>query len=163
MRTTVREWWVGLSRRERAATLAAVVLALAALLFLLGIEPAWRTRARLASELPVLRAQAAQVEALRLEARRLKERVVRFESPEQLRGAAAKLLAERNLAGAALKPGEGDRLVLALRGVDAANCLGALKDVSSELPLRITAARITRVSVGTVDADVTLAPVEKTQ
>src|ERR671933_749952 len=122
MRNTVREWWVGLARRERVATLAAVVLALAALVFLLGIEPAWRTRARLASELPVLRAQAAQVEALRLEARRLKERVVR-----------------------------------ALRGVDAANCLGALKDMSSELPLRITAARITRVSVGTVDADVTLA------
>jgi len=163
MRNSVREWWVGLSRRERIATIAAVVLTLAALLFLLGIEPAWRTRARLATELPALRAQAAQVEALRLEARRLKERVVRFDNPEQLRNAAAKLLAERNLGAAALKPGEGERLVLALRGVDAANCLGALKDVSTELPLRITAARITRVSVGTVDADVTLAPVEKTQ
>jgi hypothetical protein len=31
MRNTVREWWVGLARRERVATLAAVVLALAAL------------------------------------------------------------------------------------------------------------------------------------
>jgi len=159
----LQQWWLGLSRRERMATFGASAFALAAALYLIAIEPAWRTRERLGAELPLLRAQAAEVEALRLEARRLKERTVRFENAEQLRAAAAKLLAERNLGAAVLQPGEGDRLVLTMRRVDAANCLAALKDVSSALPLRISTARITRVAAGMVDADVTLAPVGKWQ
>ena len=157
----LRQWWLGLARRERIGAAAAAAFALAAVLYLAALEPAWRTRERLAKELPLLRAQAAQVEALRLEARRLKERAVRFDSAEQLRAAAAKLLAERNLPPAALRPAEGESLVLALRRVDAANCLAALKDVSSALPLRISAARLTRVAPGLVDADVTLTPVGK--
>jgi general secretion pathway protein M len=155
----LQQWWLGLSRRERMATLAASAFALIAALYLVAVEPAWRTRARLGAELPVLRAQAAEVEALRLEARRLKQHAVRFENAGELRAAAAKLLAERNLGATVLRPGEGDRLVLAMRRVDAANCLAALKDVSSALPLRITTARITRVAAGMVDAEVTLAPV----
>jgi general secretion pathway protein M len=143
------------------ATAAAAALALAAALYLLAIEPAWRTRERLAKELPLLRAQAAQVEALRLEARRLKERTVRFDNAEELRAAATKLLVERNLPASALRPSEGDRLALTLRRVDAANCLAALKDVSTALPLRISAARLTRVAPGMVDAEVTLTPVGK--
>ena len=158
----LREWWLGLGRRERMGTAAAAALALAAALYLLAIEPAWRTRERLARELPLLRAQAAQVEALRLEARRLKEHAVRFDNAEQMRAAAAKLLAERNLPATALRP-EGERLVLTLRRVDAATCLAALTDVSSGLPLRISAARLTRVAPGLVDADVTLAPVANAQ
>jgi general secretion pathway protein M len=156
----LQQWWLGLSRRERMATLAASAFALIAALYLVALEPAWRTRARLGAELPVLRAQAAEVEALRLEARRLKQHAVRFENAGELRAAAAKLLAERNLA-ATLQAGDGERLVLAARRVDAANCLAALKDVSSALPLRIVAARITRVAAGMVDAEVTLAPVGK--
>lgn len=160
MRHALQQWWLGLSRRERMATLAASAFALIAALYLVAVEPAWRTRARLGAELPVLRAQAAEVEALRLEARRLKQHAVRFENAGELRAAAAKLLAERNLA-ATLQAGDGERLVLAARRVDAANCLAALKDVSSALPLRIVAARITRVAAGMVDAEVTLAPVGK--
>ena len=160
MRHALQQWWLGLSRRERMATLAASAFALLAALYLVALEPAWRTRARLGAELPVLRAQAAEVEALRLEARRLKQHAVRFENAGELRAAAAKLLAERNLA-ATLQAGDGERLVLAARRVDAANCLAALKDVSSALPLRIVAARITRVAAGMVDAEVTLAPVGK--
>lgn len=160
MRHALQQWWLGLSRRERMATLAASAFALIAALYLVALEPAWRTRARLGAELPVLRAQAAEVEALRLEARRLKQHAVRFENAGELRAAAAKLLAERNLA-ATLQAGDGERLVLAARRVDAANCLAALKDVSSALPLRIVAARITRVAAGMVDAEVTLAPVGK--
>ncbi|HYY62355.1 MAG TPA: type II secretion system protein GspM [Burkholderiales bacterium] len=160
MRHALQQWWLGLSRRERMATLAASAFALIAALYLVALEPAWRTRARLGAELPVLRAQAAEVEALGLEARRLKQHAVRFENAGELRAAAAKLLAERNLA-ATLQAGDGERLVLAARRVDAANCLAALKDVSSALPLRIVAARITRVAAGMVDAEVTLAPVGK--
>ena len=159
----LREWWLGLARRERIGAAAAAAFALAAALYLLALEPAWRTRERLAKELPLLRAQAAQVQALRLEARGLKERAVRFDNAGELRAAATKLLAERNVPPAALRPGEGERLVLTLRRVDAANCLAALQDVACALPLRITAARLTRVAPGMVDAEVTLAPVGNTQ
>jgi type II secretory pathway component PulM len=69
-------------------------------------------------------------------------------------------MAERNLPADALRAGEGDGMVLALHGVEAANCLGALKELSSELPLRISSARITRVATGMVDAEVTLVPVK---
>ena len=157
---TVRQWWLGLARRERIGTAAASAFVLAAILFLVAIEPAWRTRARLANELPRLRAEAAQIEALRLEARRLKERGLRFDNPQSLRAAATKLIAERNLPADALRSGEGDGMVLALRGVEASNCLAALKELSSELPLRISSARITRVSAGMVDAEVSLTPVK---
>lgn len=156
----LRQWWLGLSRRERMGTAGAAALVLAAILFLVAIEPAWRTRERLASDLPRLRAQAAQIEALRLEARRLKERGLRFDNPQSLRAAATKLIAERNLPADALRPGEGDGMVLALRSVEASNCLGALKELSSELPLRISSARITRIAAGMVDAEVTLMPVK---
>ena len=103
------------------------------------------------------------MQALRLEARGLKERAVRFDNAGELRAAAAKLLAERNVPPAAMRAGDGERLVLTLRRVDAANCLAALQDVASALPLRITAARLTRVAPGMVDAEVTLAPVGNAQ
>ena len=156
-------WWLGLSRRERLATALAATLALVATLYLVAIEPAWRTRERLAKELPALRAEAAQVDALRLEARRLKEGSVRVESPQDVQAAAARMLAERNLPASALRPADGDRLLIVLNRVDAANCLAALKEVSSELPVRVSAARITRVAPGLVDAEVTLTPVGRTQ
>lgn len=160
MISALRSWWLGLSRRERIAAASASAFALAAILFLVAIEPAWRTRERLADELPRLRAQVAQTEALRLEARRLKERGLRFDNPQSIRAAATKLIAERNLPAAALRPGEGDGMVLALRGVEASNCLAALKELSTELPLRISSARITRVAAGMVDAEITLMPVK---
>lgn len=160
MSAALRQWWLGLSRRERTATAVASAFAVAALIFLVAIEPAWRSRERLATELPRLRAQAAQIESLRLEARRLKERGVRFDNAQALRAAATKLMAARNLPADALRSGEGDGMVLALRGVEASNCLGALKELSSELPLRISSARITRVATGMVDAEVTLVPVQ---
>jgi type II secretory pathway component PulM len=156
----LRTWWLGLARRERIATASGSAFALAAIVFLVAIEPAWRTRERLANELPRLRAQAAQVEALRLEARRLKERGVRFDNPQSLRAAATKLIAARNLPADALRSGEGDGMVLALHSVEASNCLGVLKELSSELPLRISSARITRISAGMVDAEVSLMPVK---
>ena len=156
----LRAWWLGLARRERIATAAASAFALAAILFLVAFEPAWHTRERLANELPRLRAQVAQIEALRLEARRLKERGLRFDNPQSLRAAATKLIAERNLPADALRSGEVDGMVLALRGVEASNCLVALKELSSELPLRISSARITRISAGMVDAEITLVPVK---
>ena len=150
-------WWIGLSRRERIAVLSATTLVVLALVYLLGIEPAWRARTRLAAELPRLRAEAAELDQLGAEAGKLKLRTRTLESPEQTKAALTRLLAEKNITGAQVRE-EGDRLIVSAKRTEAAGWLAWLKDASNELPLRIAVARIARVGAGLVDAEVTLAP-----
>jgi type II secretory pathway component PulM len=152
----MKRWWTSLSLRERAAVLAAAGLVFMALLILVAIEPAWRTRARLTAELPRLQAEAAEVRALALEAKRLKGRALTVESPEQTRAAVARLLAEKRLEST-LREAEG-RLVYSVKRADAAAWVGWLNEVSSALPLRVTSAQVTRAGPGVVDAEVALAP-----
>ena len=152
----MKRWWTTLSLRERAAVLAAAGLVFMALLILVAIEPAWRTRARLTAELPRLQAEAAEVRALALEAKRLKSRALTVESPEQTRAAVARLLAEKRLEPT-LREAEG-RLVYSVKRADAAAWVGWLNEVSSALPLRVTSAQITRAGPGVVDVEVALAP-----
>ena len=154
----MKQWWIGLSRRERLATLAATALVAATLLYLLAMEPAWRTRARLAAELPRLRAEAVQVDALAAEAKKLRTRTRALESPAQTKAALEKLMAEKQLPTGALRE-EGERLMVSVRRVDAGAWLAWLKEASTELPLRIASARISRVGPGLVDAEVALTPV----
>jgi len=152
----MKRWWTSLSLRERAAVLAAAGLVFMALLILVAIEPAWRTRARLSAELPRLQAEAAEVRALALEAKRLKGRALTIESPEQTRAAVARLLAEKRLEST-LREAEG-RLVYSVKRADAAAWVGWLNEVSSALPLRVASAQVTRAGPGVVDAEVALAP-----
>ena len=154
----LREWWTGLSRRERIATAGAATLVVAAVLYLAAIEPAWRVRARLGAELPRLRAQAAEMDGLALEAKKLRTRAVTTDSPDQAKAALTRLAAEKNLASANVRDGEDQRLLVVVRKADAASTLALLKDASNELPLRISTARIARTAPGIVDADVTLTP-----
>jgi len=153
----MREWWVGLSRRERIAVLSAAALVVLAVVYLAGIEPAWRARSRLAADLPRLRAEAAELDQLAAEAATLKLRIRTLESPEQTRAALTRLLAEKGVAGAQLRD-EGERIVVSAKRTEVAGWLAWLKDASSQLPLRIAAARIARVGAGLVDAEVTLMP-----
>jgi len=154
----VKQWWIGLSRRERLAVIAASAVVAIAVLFLVAIEPAWRTRARLASELPRLRAETVEMDALAAEAKKLKVRTRSAEPPAQTKAALTKLLAERNIAINAIRE-EDERLVVSARRADAAAWLSWVQEASSELPLRVSAARMSRVAAGVVDAEVTLAPV----
>jgi general secretion pathway protein M len=155
----LHEWWTGLSRRERIATAMAATLVVLAALYLLAIEPAWRARARLAGELPRLRAQAAEMDALALEAKKLNSRALSVDSPAQVRAALVKLAVQKNLVSASVQDGENQRLLVAVRKADATSTLALLKEAATELPLRISAARISRSAPGIVDADVTLMPV----
>ena len=63
--------WQRLAPRERRLLSWAGAIAAIALVWTLGIEPAWQTVTRLGTGLPALRAQAAQVDALIAEARTL--------------------------------------------------------------------------------------------
>ena len=155
----MNQWWTGLSRRERIAVGTGAALVAVALLYLAAIEPAWRTRARLAAELPRLRADAVAVDALAAEAKKLGARARSPESPAQTKAALDKLLAERNIVGGTVRHGEDQRLIVSVRRADAAAWLAWLKEASSELPLRVSTARISRVAPGLVDAEVALAPV----
>lgn len=139
------------------AVAAAALLVGAALAYLLAVEPAWRTRVRLSAELPRLRAEAVQVDALAADAKKLRTRTRALESPAQTKAALEKLLAEKQLPAGALRE-DGERLVLSVKRVDAGAWLAWLKDASTELPLRIASARITRVAPGLVDAEVALSP-----
>ena len=153
----MREWWIGLSQRERIATALAAALVALTLLYLGGIEPAWRSRVRLGADLPRLRAEAAELDQLAAEASKLKLRTRTLESPEQTRSALTRFLAEKNVIGAQIRD-DGERFIVSAKRTDAAGWLVWLKDTTSELPLRITAAKMTRVGAGLVDAEVTLAP-----
>lgn len=157
MRAALRQWWIGLARRERAGVLAAALLVLAALCYLVAIEPAARTRARLAAGLPRLHAEAAEVRALALEAKRLKTRALAAESPEQTRAVLARLLAEKKITDNAMREAGGG-LVLTVKRADAAAWLAWLNEASSALPLRVSSARVARVAPGVVDAEVALTP-----
>jgi general secretion pathway protein M len=154
----LRQWWTGLSQRERMATSIGAALVLVVAVYLLALEPAWRARARLSAELPRLRAEAAEVDALALEAKRLRTRTLAVESPEQVKAALNRLLAEKQITGITMRDGEDRRVLLSARRVEAAAWLAWMKDVSSELPLRVASARISRTAAGVVDAEVTLAP-----
>jgi type II secretory pathway component PulM len=150
----MRRWWTSLSIRERTAVLAGGGLVFLVLLILVAIEPAWRTRARLTADLPRLQAEAAEVRALALEAKRLKSRALTVESPEQTRAAVTRLLAEKKI-DSSVREAEG-RLVFSVKRADAAAWVGLLSEVSSSLPLRVTSAQVARAGPGVVDAEVTL-------
>lgn len=152
----MRQWWNGLSRRERAATLVAALVAGLGALYLVALEPAWRTRERLGRALPELRAQALELDALAAEAKRLRTRVRGTASPAEARAGAQRLAAQHGIAASALREEGAGRLVLTVRRTDAARVLAWAKAVSTTLPLRVVAARMVRAGTGLVDADITL-------
>lgn len=158
MRTAIAQWWIGLSRRERLATVAATTLVVLALLYLAGIEPAWRTRERLRVALPQLRTQAAEVQALAAEAKKLGARARASQSSEQRQAALARLAAGKNLPAVPIREAGDQSLSLSLRRADAAAVLAWLKEASSEASLRIGSVRLARVGPGLVDVDVTFLP-----
>lgn len=155
----MRQWWNGLSRRERAATLVAALVAGLGALYLAAIEPAWRTRERLAQALPQLRAQAMELDSLAAEAKKLRARTPAVASAGEARAAAVRLAGQQGIPATALREEGAERLVLTARRADAARILGWVKAASTTLPLRVVAARIVRAGPGVVDADITLAAV----
>ena len=94
--------------------------------------------------------------ALALEAKRLRSRALTLESPEQTRAAVMRLLAEKKL-DPTVREADG-RLIYSVKRADAAAWVGWLNEISSALPLRVTAAQVSRAGPGVVDAEVTLTP-----
>lgn len=78
--------WGAMQVRERRLVLAGLGVGLVAILYLLAFEPAWLGRKRLLTDLPAMRSQLSQVEALAGEARQLSGQTAQpVETTQQLK------------------------------------------------------------------------------
>ena len=152
----MRAWWQGLSRRERIITAAGAALVAAVLLYLIAIEPAWKARARLAAELPKLRAQAAEMDALAQEAGRLKGAGVGAESAAAAKTALEQSAARGNLGAVRIALLDEQRLSANAKSVPAWQWLAWLEQTARESRLRIAHAKVSRTPTrAVVDGEAT--------
>ena len=152
----LREWWVGLGQRERAMTAGAATFALLVIGYLVAIEPAWKARARLDAELPRLRAQVAEIDALAQEAKGLTGRGEAADSASAARVALEQGLARANLGGTRVAVLDERRVTVNATGVPVTQWLTWTEEAARESRLRIAAVRITRTAVrAVVDAEAT--------
>jgi general secretion pathway protein M len=152
----LRAWWLGLGRRERVMTAAAGAFALLAILYLVALEPAWKARARLGTDLPRLREQAAEVDALAQEAKRLASRGVAADSAGAARVALEQGLARASLGGVRVAVLDERRLTVSATGVPVTQWLAWAEEAARESRLRIAVVRISRTPVrAVVDAEAT--------
>lgn len=151
--------WAGVSPRERRLVLLAASVLLLAVVFLVLIEPAWRGRAALRAELPLLRAQLATVQSLAQEAGTLAGRGA--SAPAS--AAQVRLALEKSAAAAGLGPAlqkielNGELIELRFRGVSHERWLNWLAGALPETRTRVIDLSLTREAApGVVSARVVL-------
>ena len=120
----LRTWWRTLADRERRLLSAAAALLIIGLVWLLAVQPAWRTLARAPEQLDTLDGQLQTMQRLATEAQQL--RSAPPVAPEQ--AAAAIQSATERLGDKAKLSLQGGRAVLTLTGVGT----GALRDWLAE-------------------------------
>jgi general secretion pathway protein M len=152
------QFWGERAPREKAALLAGAAVVLAAIVYLLLIEPAATGIARLERSLPATRAQAAKLEALLAEVKHLKSRPpVAILSPQETRAAVEKSLAAAGLKAARIVPLADGDLQLTFANVPYASWALWLAGVERELGGRAVA--VTANATGTpghVDVELAL-------
>jgi len=146
-------WWRGLARRERLMVLSAICVVAIGLLYTVAFEPAWKTRIRLAGDLPRLQEQLVQLEALRAEVRMLEHRSGGLQSRESLRAAAEQSLQRANLPAKAVEHGA-NAVLVSTRNVAAAKWFDWLESFAREARVQVVSTRIERASPGRVHARV---------
>ena len=154
MTAALRAWWQGLARRERTMVACAGALVAVALVYVMGIEPAWRTRARLGREIPQLQEQLVELEALRDEARVLRQKGIGSAAPgDSLQASLERSLARAGVAAKVRTDGERGVAVNAT-SVPAQSWFAWLEEFCRESRVRLVRARVTRAAAaGTVDAE----------
>jgi len=132
----------------------AAALVAVALLYVVGIEPAWRARARLGREIPQLQEQLAELEALRDEARVLRQKGIGSAAS----GGSLQTSLERSLARAGVVAklrADGERSVAVnVTSVPAQTWFAWLEEFCRESRVRVVRARVTRAgAAGAVDVE----------
>lgn len=152
----VRTRWLALARRERIAIASGAVLTMGALVYAVGIEPAWQTRARLLRELPRLQSELADLEALREQARGLKQQGYGAEERGSLQAAAQRSLGRDGIAGEVRAEGERGIAVRAA-GVPAQAWFAWVEGFARESRVRVLQMHVARGALaGMVDAEASL-------
>jgi general secretion pathway protein M len=152
----LRLWWQGLARRERWLVAAGCALALGGVVYVAAVEPAWKARARLASELPRLRAQALEMSALSGEARELRGRGAAAESAGAAQSAMERSLAAAGLGMARIVALDERRIAVSVKGAQATKWLGWLEETARESRMRVAVVQVARTAArGIVDAEAT--------
>ena len=120
----VQAWWQALANREKRLALLALAVVLLGLVWLLAVQPAWRTISRAPAEIDTLDAQLQNMQRLATEVQQL--RSAPPVTPDQ--AAAALKAATDRLGDKAKLALQGERAVLTLTGVGT----GALRDWLAE-------------------------------
>ncbi|ARP84159.1 hypothetical protein CAL12_27335 [Bordetella genomosp. 8] len=139
-------YWTRLSARERRLVRALACVIVAALLFLLALRPALRDIAQWQDELPLLRTQAAAIDALVQEAQALKREQGRRIAANDMEDALRASLARGGL-GTTPQVGkleDGKRWRIAVEGVAAAVLFDWLAHAPAQLHLRVTQVQLLR-------------------
>lgn len=151
-------WWATLAKRDRRMLAFAVAFLVLVLGWLVAFEPAWKGRATLATELPALRGELAQMEQLAIESRTLGQQVNQpIPSIAQLR---ARI--EQSLALAELTPSltqleaSGELIEARFRQAPFDKWLFWLEGAVRDTRLRVVDIALTRESAGVISGRVAL-------
>lgn len=151
-------FWNQRAPREKAVLIALAVVVLAAVLYLVLIEPAATGIKRLERGLPQTRSQAAQLDALLGEVKTLKARPqVATVSPTEARGAIDKSLAAAGLKAARIVPLSDGDLQITLSNVPFASWVVWLAGIERELGARAISVNANSTGTpGQVDVELAL-------
>jgi general secretion pathway protein M len=155
----LKQFWSERAPRERAVLLLGGVLLVAAIVYLVAIEPAWTGIARLERSLPQQRANAAELEALLAEVKALKGRpAIATMSAGDARSALEGSLSRAGLKAARIVPLSDGDIQLQFSDVPVSRWAPWLANVERELGARSTAVTVTgrEAAPGNVDVDLAL-------
>ncbi len=156
MMEALRTKWIALARRERLMVAGGAVCVAAALLYLAAVEPASKARARSVVELPHLREQTGELQALLQEIKLLRGRGTASDTPEAARDALAQSLAQANFASARVAVLDERRITVSAKAVPVTQWLAWAEQAARESRLRITAAQLAAAATrGMVDSELT--------
>jgi general secretion pathway protein M len=152
------QFWAERSPREKSVLLAGCALILAAIVYLVTIEPAVSGITRLERGLPQTRAQAAKLDALLAEVKSLRGHAqVATLSPQETRAAVEKTLAGAGLKAARVVPLSDGDLQLTFANAPYAAWAMWLATVERELGGRATSVTATATGTpGNVDVELAL-------
>jgi len=152
------QFWAERSPREKSILLSGFAVVIAALIYLITIEPAMTGIARLERGLPQTRNQAAKLDALLAEVKGLRARAqVAVLSPQETRAAVEKSLTAAGLKAARVVPLSDGDLQLTFSNVPFAAWAVWLASVERELGGRATSVTANATGTpGNVDVEMAL-------
>jgi general secretion pathway protein M len=160
IRVPAAAYWAQRNQRERGLLGAAAALIVLSCIYLLLVEPAWSGRIRLQKDLPVLRQQAAELQALTARAASLTGLQAERTAPTLTKDAVEMALKVKGLSAQSVAL-SGELARVQLSGVAFAGLLDWLDNAQKNSQWQVVEANISapggaNVQPGTVNASLTL-------